>query len=92
MTDVTIRIYYRDAKGNVEDGQVDFGLSDFAGFLPSIGDTVVNPGVLQGRDRNRPEDREVWKVVDRVFGPRDMKGYVVLVVEERAGTRADTWL
>jgi hypothetical protein len=91
-TNVTIRIYFRHSDGRVEDGSQDFGLRDFAGVLPAIGDTILNPGVLQGLDRNQPANREVWKVVDRVFNPRDLANYVVLVVEERRGTEADGWL
>ena len=92
MADVTIRIYFRDQAGMVEDGSQDYSLTDFAGFLPAIGDTIVDPGVLQGLDRTEPQNRDVWKVVDRIFNPRDMADYVVLVVEERKGTEADTWL
>ncbi|KKX29339.1 hypothetical protein [Rhizobium sp. LC145] len=89
---VTVRIYFRGPDGKVEDGRQDYGLEDFAGFLPSIGDTILNPGVLQGLDRSEPQSRDIWKVVDRIFNPRDLVNYVVLVVEERRGTEADTWL
>jgi len=92
MTDVTIRIYFRDTSGKVEDGEQDYRLSDFAGFLPAIGDTVLDPGVLEGRDRRQPENREIWKVVDRIFNPGDLADYVVLVVEARRGTADDAWL
>ena len=88
----TIRIYFRYADGKVDDGSRDFGLEDFAGFLPAIGDTILNPGVLQGLDRDIPENREIWTVVGRVFNPRDLANYVVLIVEERAGSEADGWL
>lgn len=92
MADVTIRIYFRDGAGKIEDGQQDYSLSDFAGVLPTRGDTIVNPGVVQGLDRQTPENREVWKVVDRIFNPRDLANYVVLVVEKRKGAEADAWL
>jgi hypothetical protein len=90
--DVTIRIHYRRVDGRVEDGGQDFGLEQFAGYLPAVGDTILDPGVAQGLERNRPENRDVWKVVDRVFNPRDLENYVVLVVDERKGTRADSWI
>lgn len=90
--DVTIRIYFRHADGMVEDGSIDFAPEQFGGTIPAIGDTILSPGVLQGLDREQPENREVWKVVERVFNPRDLKNYVVLVVEERAGSSADGWL
>lgn len=92
MAEVTIRIYYRHENGKVEDGQQDYSLSDFANVLPAIGDTILDPGVLVGLDRRLPENRDVWKVVDRVFNPRDLADYVVLVVEERKGSEDDTWL
>ena len=92
MADTTIRIHMRGADGKVTDAQQDYGLEDFAGHLPQIGDTIVDPGVPQGLDRRKPENRDVWKVVDRVFNPRDLQDYVALVVEERKGTEADAWL
>lgn len=92
MEDVVVRILTRDSSGKVEDWQQDFGLEDFAGFLPSVGDIIVDPGVLQGLDRNKPENRDVWTVVGRVFNPRDLKNYVSLIVEERKGTAEDAWL
>jgi hypothetical protein len=90
--DVTIRIYFRKPDGRIEDGSQDFALEDFAGVLPAIGDTILDPGVVQGLDRHQPENRDVWKVVDRVFNPRGLSKYVALVVEERRGTVADGWI
>ena len=92
MNDVTVRIYYRDASGYTEDAQLDMSLDDFGGVMPAIGDTILNPGVAAGLDRSQPENREVWKVVERVFNPRDNKDYVTLVVEYRPGTSTDPWL
>lgn len=90
--DVTIRIYYRQPGGEVEDAQEDFGLETFAGILPTIGDTIVNPGASAGIDRGDPLNRQVWTVVQRVFHPRDLPNYVVLVVEVRQGAEADVWI
>lgn len=92
MTEVTFRIYYRDASGHTEDATLDMGLEDFGGQAPMIGDTILNPGVTSGRDRNDPTNREVWKVVDRVFNPRDNKDYIALVVEYRPGSPTDAFL
>jgi len=83
VTDVTIRIYRREADGSTVDGQEDYDLSSFGGFLPAIGDLIVNPGVPQGLDRRDPQNREIWTVVGRVFNPRDLEDYVALIVEER---------
>ncbi|CCM76266.1 hypothetical protein [Rhizobium mesoamericanum] len=92
MKDITIRVCFRDASGAITDGQQDFELTDFAGFLPAIGDQVLEPGVLQGLDRHKPENRTVWTVVGRVFNPKDLPNYVCLVVETRTGSEADAWI
>lgn len=85
----TIRILYKDDSGRVSDGSLDFDLDDFAGQVPTIGDMIVNPGVLVGKDRQDARNREVWTVVGRVFNSRDNKDYVALIVESREGTLAD---
>ncbi|WP_226638625.1 hypothetical protein [Novosphingobium profundi] len=84
MVDVHIRIYFRESDGTLEDSQQEFDIESFAGVIPAIGDMIVDPGVLQGLNRHDPKNRRVWDVVGRVFNPRDMVGYVALVVEERA--------
>lgn len=89
MKDVTIRIYFRDSDGKANDGQEDYGLSDFGGLLPCVGDCILKPGVLQGLDRGRPNNREIWTVVGRMFNPRDNKDYVALIVEERPPTAGE---
>lgn len=89
--EINVRIYVRSEDGSVADDEETFGLETFAGVLPSIGDTILDPGVFAHLDRTLPESRTVWKVVDRVFNPRDLANYVVLVVEERSATRQDTW-
>ena len=87
----TIRIYMREHDGRVQDQTTDFSPADFAGVLPAVGDTILYPGVTSGRDRNDPANRKVWKVVERVFNPRDLSDYVVLVVEERTANENDGW-
>jgi hypothetical protein len=83
MDDVHIRIYFRESDGSLEDSQQEFGLENFAGVVPAIGEIIVNPGVLEGLDRHEPKNRRVWDVVGRVFNPRDMADYIALVVQER---------
>lgn len=92
MTDLTIRVHYRDEAGWIEDVQLDMDLSEFGGVLPSIGDTILKPYTLLGQDRSDPANREIWTVVQRVFNPRDQKDYVALVVEFRPATNSDPWV
>lgn len=88
--DIThIRILHRDQGGKVFDGGVDFSPEDFAGQVPTIGDTILNPGVPVGQNRDDQHNREIWTVVGRVFNSRDNKDYVSLIVESRDGTLAD---
>jgi hypothetical protein len=84
MAEMTIRICIRGSDGQIADAQLDCLLSDFAGVLPSIGDSYLAPGVLQGKDRSLPSNRQIWTVVGRMFNPRDNANYVALIVEERA--------
>ncbi len=83
MTDVTIRILHRQPNGTIEDGQHDFDLASFGGVLPAVGDMILDPGVIQGRDRRDPANREMWTVVGRLFNPRDNADYIALIVETR---------
>lgn len=85
----TIRILHRDDAGKVVDGSQDFGPEDFAGQIPMIGDTILDPGVAVGKKRDDPRNREIWTVVGRVFNPRDNADYVLLIVDSRDGTLED---
>ncbi len=85
----SIRILDREPDGKIFDGGVDFGPENFAGQVPAVGDTILNPGILQGQDRNLPQNRHRWTVVGRVFNPRDNEDYVSLIVESRDGNLAD---
>jgi hypothetical protein len=85
----SIRILHREPDGKIFDGGVDFDPENFAGQIPAIGDTILNPGVLQGQDRRLPQNRQIWTVVGRVFNPRDSADYVSLIVESRDGTLTD---
>ncbi len=86
MPDIAVRLYYRQPDGKMVDGEQDFDLKSFGGFLPMIGDLILDPGVLVNRDRREPQNRRMWKVVTRVFNPRDIEDCVVLVVEESIPT------
>lgn len=85
---VTIRLHYRDNEGIWQDDGQDYSLEDFAGFLPAVGDIILEPGVPSNLDRREPKNRLLMKVVDRVFNARDMSNYVVLVVDKAAPTDA----
>ncbi|TWH95329.1 hypothetical protein IQ35_01586 [Sphingobium wenxiniae] len=80
--EITVRLYKQMEDGKWEDFQQDYGLEDFAGFLPAVGDMILEPGVLQGLDRYKAENRKMLTVVQRIFNPRDLPNYVVLVVTE----------
>jgi hypothetical protein len=92
MADLTIRIYVRNAAGVFEDTERDFDLSEFGGFLPSIGDKILDPAVLVGRDRRDAANRSIWTIVGRYFNPRDLTEYVALIVEERTPTAEEATL
>lgn len=83
MADVHIRIYFQAADGSLEDSQLEYGVENFAGFVPVIGDMIVDPGVLEGLNRHEPKNRRVWDVVGRVFNPRDMADHIALVLQDR---------
>jgi hypothetical protein len=87
--EITVRLHYRRADGTIEDAQQDYGLADFAGVLPSIGDQILDPGVVSGRKRDELGNRRLWTVVGRVFNPRDNRDYVALIVDERIPSEAE---
>ena len=89
MDELTIRIYERAADGEYVDRRDEYGLEAFGGILPSIGDTILDPGVQVGLDRSTPRNRHIWTVVGRVFMPRDNHNYVALVIDERLATDRD---
>lgn len=87
MTDLTIRLHYRDQNGKVfEDAREDFGLESFGGHLPVVGDLILDP--RSDSELNR-KNRRIWNVVQRVFNPRDNADYIALVVEEQPPTGAE---
>lgn len=92
MSEVTVRIYLRNSHDQLDDMSEAFELAQFAGQVPMIGDEILAPGVLDGLDRTDPVNRRVWKIVGRIFNPRDLEDYVLLVVQERNLTKAESSL
>lgn len=88
-TETTIRLLYRRGDGTIEDGQRDCSLAEFAGVMPTIGDQILDPGVLSGLARSELRNRRLLTVVGRVFNSRDNHDYVALLVEERVPTEAE---
>jgi hypothetical protein len=84
----TVRLR-RSEDGTIEDARQDCSLAEFAGVLPSIGDQILEAGVLSGLARNELRNRRLLTVVARVFNPRDNQDYVALIVEERVPTEAE---
>jgi hypothetical protein len=81
-----LRLHHRKSDGEIVDAVHDLTLADFAGFLPNVGDWILEPGVPQGLDRGEPKNRNIWVVVQRMFNPRDMEDAVALIVEDRKPT------
>lgn len=79
------RLYKRDsAIGLLLDMKIDFVLWEKEGVLPDIGDKIIDPGVLQGKDRRDPLRRTVYEVVGRYYGLEN-ETHVAIVVKERTG-------
>jgi hypothetical protein len=83
VSELVIRIYYQSSRGSIEDSETDFGLEDFGGLLPAVGDRILDPSTESERERSDPSARTMWVVIGRVFNPRDLPGSVALVVETR---------
>ena len=89
MVEPTIRIFFRDGKGDFEDGRPGYESSAFGGVLPSIGDMILDPGVRGGLDRKVGANRLFLTVVGRVFYPSEEGRCVALIVEERTPTKKE---
>lgn len=88
-----VRLYEVDNAGNYTDTHLEFDLSDFCNTVPSIGDLIVEPGVLSGLNLHKYQNRTVYEVVHRYFLPEvhdDDLTYVVLVVKDRLGQQYET--
>ncbi|HEV7229392.1 hypothetical protein [Brevundimonas sp.] len=47
----------------------DYGIENFGGVVPSVGDIIVSPGVTRGADRNDPDNRTLYVVKERYWLP-----------------------
>lgn len=85
----TIIRLYEDEGNSLSFNRSEFDLSEFGGHLPIVGDLIIDPGVVQGLDRNEPTNRTIFEVTARYFAPGsrdDGYTYVCFVVKPRAGT------
>ena len=83
-----IRLYVEE-DGQLIDMKHEFELPDLAGTVPAVGDFIVDPGVVQGQDRNNPANRTIYEVISRYFLPHahgDGLAYVAVVVNSRKAT------
>lgn len=85
---VMIRLF-TESGGYLNDLGVEFTSDDFGGGVPMAGDLIVSPGVVAGRERREPANREVMEVLKRYhpLGQSQVMEQlcVVLVVEVRTG-------
>ena len=80
-----IRIHMIDEAGMIFDSGHEFDLKELADTVPAVGDTIVDPGVPQGKDRRDPTNRTILEVVARYFlpGAHQNDVYVAVVVKDR---------
>ena len=90
---IVIRLYR--CVGNVlEDTTEQFNLSQLAGTVPAVGDLIVDPGCLEGKDRENPVNRTIYEVISRYFLPgkhdEDSEdSSVAIVVKERTASTTE---
>jgi hypothetical protein len=92
MQEVLIRLFDKQSDGKLKDSGNEYELREFGGQIPSIGDFIVDPGVLSGLNRDDPLNRTVMKVVARYFQPGnsdEKRACIGLVVEERRGSKVE---
>lgn len=106
MSEVWIRIFFRASDGTETNGKEDYSPADFGGIIPAIGDQILSPWFKRKGEAHDPSNREVLKVVDRIFKPgapernkpeKPKEGVklvtnIVLIVESRQGEKEDTWI
>jgi hypothetical protein len=78
MPKTLIALFFKGRDGTYEKVD-DYDLEDLGGTVPMIGDLIVDPGVVQGRDRTDPANRDVHEVTARYFYPRTTDSASVLV-------------
>ena len=87
---VRIKVFV-ESGGHLVEVDQEYGLSE-VGLVPQIGDLFVNPGVVEGRDRKDPRNREVGTVTKRYIQPqRGPSGetYICIVVDTRPGEEGE---
>ena len=91
-TVTAIRIHIIDEAGVIFDAGNEFNLKELADTVPAVGDLIVDPGVLQGRDRRDPSNRTILEVVARYFlpGAHQNDVYVAVVVKERVALERES--
>lgn len=87
MQKTEIRLFFAGQGAPYESDGLSYTLEQFGGTVPAIGDSIVDPGVLSGQNRLRPENRRILEIRQRFFLPDSASGAarVSLVVEERSG-------
>ena len=86
-----IRIYEED-DGVFKDTANEFDLCELADTVPEVGDFIIEPGVVVGKDRDDPANRDIYEVVSRYFMPNahgDNRSYVAVVVKSRCATEKE---
>ena len=74
--------------GEFEDLREDYSLNDLGGQLPNVGDIIVAPWTLKGKNNLDPTHRTFFEVTRRYFRPSYQEGgdcRVALEVLERPG-------
>jgi len=92
MAEPMIRVYYRDANGDLDSHREDYTLAQYGGAIPQVGDVIVSnrPGKGDGLNTNwnDPRERIFCEVVRRYILPDEEGKYVRISIEvkERPGT------
>lgn len=90
--DPIVQVYFRNEEGRITDPSLNLSLDAFAGFLPHVGDVIVDPHTSLGIPQEQSTRGEVWAVVNRVFNPKDRIDHVVLIVERRPPPFSEPWV
>ena len=92
MIQNVIRLFTREGEYYV-DLKEEYDISELAGTVPAVGDFIVDPGVLGGRDRNDPANRTIYEVISRYFLPMTRGNdisYVAVVVKIRTAEDSES--
>lgn len=83
---------HEEVDGDLKDMKIEFELHELADTVPAIGDFIVEPGVIVGKERNVPANRTIYEVISRYFMPGahgDDFCYVAVVVKKRCATEQE---